>query len=192
MRAIVDLTGTIDRPRARIDLAARNLQARALPHAADVDARLDVDMDGVRVQQVQAHAGSTSLQAAGRYSWRGPFDARFEVNQRDLSEIASQFRLPVALSGSARLEGTISGTVSSRVRSGQAGARPVGRGARHRTGRRWCGHRNRDGIAGRRRTDDGGCDGARGWWQRASWRSSTAPAIPSPGRSRSSTTRSAR
>ena len=60
------------------------------------------------------------VEAAGRYSWRGPLDARFEVDQRDLSEMASQFRLPIALSGSARLEGTITGTLSSRVRSGQA------------------------------------------------------------------------
>jgi outer membrane protein assembly complex protein YaeT len=120
MLATVDLNGTIDHPHGQIDLAVRSLHAKALPHAADVDARLDADPDGVRVHQAQALAGPTSVQAAGRYSWRGPIDARFEVTQRDLSEIASQFHLPVALTGSARLEGTLSGSVTSRARSGQA------------------------------------------------------------------------
>ena len=120
MSAGIDLSGTLERPRARIDLAARNLQARALPQAADLDARLDADLDGVQVQQAQAVAGSTSVQASGRYSWRGPLDARFEANQRDLSELATRFGLPVGVSGSARLEGTITGSVTSRARSGQA------------------------------------------------------------------------
>ena len=56
------------------------------------------------------------MQAAGRYAWRGPLDARFEVNQRDLSEIASQFgcRWRERIGW---LEGTISGTLTSRTRS---------------------------------------------------------------------------
>ena len=120
MRATVDLSGTLERPRAHIDLAARDLKARVLPNAADLDARFDVDADALRVQQAQAHAGSTSLQAAGRYSWRGPFDARFEADQRDFSEIANQYALPVSLTGSGRLEGTVTGTFSARARSGQA------------------------------------------------------------------------
>jgi outer membrane protein assembly complex protein YaeT len=120
MRATVDVSGTLDRPRARIDLAARDLRARVLPDTADLDARLDVDAEALHVQQAQARAGSTSLQAAGGYSWRGPFDARFEVGQGDLSEIAAWYQLPVSLTGSGRLEGTVSGTLSARVRSGQA------------------------------------------------------------------------
>ena len=120
MQATVNLAGTLEHPRARVDLTARDLRHRTLPQAASLDARLDVDAASVRVQDARALSGATALQAAGRYSWRGPLDASFEVDQRDLSEIASQFQLPVALSGSARLEGTIAGTLTSRTRSGQA------------------------------------------------------------------------
>jgi hypothetical protein len=83
MHATVSLAGTLERPRAQIDLATRDLSGRMLPHSADLDARLDVDADGVRMLDGRAVAGSTSVQASGRYSWRGPLDARFEVNQRD-------------------------------------------------------------------------------------------------------------
>jgi hypothetical protein len=120
MHATVSLAGTLERPRAQIDLATRDLSGRMLPHSADLDARLDVDADGVRMLDGRAVAGSTSVQASGRYSWRGPLDARFEVNQRDLSEIASQFQLALPVSGSARVEGTVSGSVTSRARSGRA------------------------------------------------------------------------
>jgi translocation and assembly module TamA len=120
MHATVNLAGTLERPRAQIDLATRDLSAKVWPHSADLDARLDVDRDGVRILEARALAGSTSVQASGRYSWRGPLDARFEVNQRDLSEIANQFQLTLPVSGSARLEGTVSGSVTSRARSGHA------------------------------------------------------------------------
>jgi outer membrane protein assembly factor BamA len=109
MVATADLAGTIERPHARIDLAVRDLRARRLPQAAALDAKLDVDANGLRAPHVQATAGTTSLKAAGEYSWRGPFAARLGLTQGDLSEIASQFGSPVTVSGSARLEGTISG-----------------------------------------------------------------------------------
>ena len=120
MRATVDLAGTLQRPRAQIDLAARDLRARLLPRTADLDARLAVDATAVHAQSVRATAGTTSLRGSGRYSWRGPFDARVELGQGDLSEIARQFRLPVTVAGSTQLEATISGTLSSVTRRGQA------------------------------------------------------------------------
>ena len=120
VQAAVNLAGTLEHPRARVDLAARDLRHRTLPQAASLDARLDVDPAGVRVQDARALSGATALQAAGRYSWHGPLNASFEVDQRDLSEIARRFQLPMGLSGSARLEGTIAGTLTSRTRSGQA------------------------------------------------------------------------
>jgi outer membrane protein assembly complex protein YaeT len=118
--ATIDLSGTLGRPRARINLAAHNLEARALPQAVDVVGLLDANMDGVQVEQAQAVAGSTSVQASGRYSWRGPLDARFDATERDLSELATRFNLPVGVSGSARVEGTIAGSLTSRARSGRA------------------------------------------------------------------------
>ena len=127
MQAAVIPAGTLEHPRARVDLTARDLRHRILPQAASLDARLDVDAASVRVQDARALSGATALQAAGRYSWRGPLDASFEATQGDLSEIASQFQLPVALTGSARLEGTIAGTLTSRTRSGQAALTLVGR-----------------------------------------------------------------
>jgi outer membrane protein assembly complex protein YaeT len=120
IQATLDLAGTIRRPRARIDLAARDLRNRRLPEPVSLDAQLDVDAGSVRIQQARAISGSTALQAAGRYAWHGPLDATFEVNQRDLSEIAGRFSSPVAVSGSALLAGSVSGTVTSRIRSGQA------------------------------------------------------------------------
>ena len=114
--ATLDFAGTTDRPRAHIELGGRDLRARLLSHAGTLDAVLDVDANGVRARDVRASSGTTSLQASGQYLWRGPFEGRVELAQEDLSEIASQFRLPVAVSGSARLEGTIWGT----RRTGQA------------------------------------------------------------------------
>jgi outer membrane protein assembly complex protein YaeT len=123
MQATLDLAGTVERPRARIDLAARDLRNRKLPETASLDAQLDVDAGdagSVRVQQARAVSGATTLHAAGRYAWLGPLDATFEVNQRDLSAIARQFGSPVAVSGSAVLKGTVSGRLASGVRTGQA------------------------------------------------------------------------
>jgi len=108
MSATVDLAGTTDSPRAQIDVAVRDLRARA--HTGTLEARLDVDASGVRAHRLQASSRTTSLQASGRYSWRGPFEGRVALTQGELSEIASQFRLPVSVSGAARLEGTISGS----------------------------------------------------------------------------------
>jgi outer membrane protein assembly complex protein YaeT len=110
MSATVDLAGTTNSPRAHIDLAVRDVTARRLAHTGTLDARLDVDATGVRAHRLRASSGTTSLQASGRYSWRGPFEGRVALTQGELSEIASQFRLPVSVSGSARLEGTVSGS----------------------------------------------------------------------------------
>jgi outer membrane protein assembly complex protein YaeT len=107
--AAIDLDGTLENPQARIALDVRGLRAQVLPHAVDLNARLHVDANGVRAQHVQAAAGTTSLQAQGEYLWRGRFNARVEMTQGDLSEIASRFALPIPVAGSARLEGTISG-----------------------------------------------------------------------------------
>ena len=63
----------------------RNLRSRVWPHTANLDARLALDTNAVRALSVRATAGTTSLQASGRYSWRGPFDARVELRQGDLS-----------------------------------------------------------------------------------------------------------
>jgi outer membrane protein assembly complex protein YaeT len=120
MLAMIDLAGTLEAPRAEIELALRDLRTRLLPHATSLDARLAVDANGVLLQQVLASSGATSLQASGRYPWRGPFDARVDLRQTDLSAIVTQFRLPVAVTGSARLEGTVSGTLLGNTWRGRA------------------------------------------------------------------------
>ena len=109
MLATVDFGGTTASPQAQIDLAIRDLQARLLPHAGSLDARLAVDANGVRARQLQATAGTTALRASGQYSWRGPLDARVELIDGDLSGIAKWLNVPVTIGGSARLEGTITG-----------------------------------------------------------------------------------
>ena len=119
MIATVDPGGTLESPRAEVNLTARDLRARVWPEATSIDARLAVDTDEVRAQPVRAAAGTTSLQVSGRYSWRGPFEARVELRQDNLSELAGRFRAPVTVGGSAQLEGTVSGTLSSVARRGQ-------------------------------------------------------------------------
>ena len=107
--AMIDLAGTTTRPQTRIDLGVRDLRARLLPHTGTLDARLDVNLNGIQAHDVKASSGTTFLQASGQYDWRGPFDGRFELSESDVSEVATQFQLPVTVSGSARLEGTVSG-----------------------------------------------------------------------------------
>jgi len=119
MIATVELAGTLGRPRAEVDLEARELRARVWPDATDLDAQFTVDADAVRAQSVRATTGTTSVQASGRYAWRGPFDARVELREQDLAGLARRFELPVTVSGSAQLEGAISGTLSSVARRGQ-------------------------------------------------------------------------
>jgi outer membrane protein assembly complex protein YaeT len=116
MLAGADIGGTIERPHAQIDLAVRELRAQLSPHTGALNATLAVDAHGVNVRQLEGSLGSTSLQASGQYSWRGRFDARAELSQGDLSELAGQFGLPVTVNGSARLEGTFVGA----GRTGQA------------------------------------------------------------------------
>ncbi|HXW07823.1 MAG TPA: translocation/assembly module TamB domain-containing protein [Vicinamibacterales bacterium] len=118
--ATVDLAGTVERPFARIDLEGRDLRAGLWPHAAAIDARVAVDANGVRVDPLQATAGTTSLRASGRYAWRGPFEATIELTDDDLTAISSRFNLPATVGGSARLEGTISGVISKARRAGTA------------------------------------------------------------------------
>src|SRR6185503_4771390 len=101
-------------------IEGRGLRARAWPQPTALEARLDVDRNAVRVAHVQATAGTTSMQASGTYGWRGPFDARVELRDADVSVLAGRYGVPVGVSGSARLEGTISGTLSSMSRRGQA------------------------------------------------------------------------
>ncbi len=113
MLATVDLAGTLEKPIARIDLAARDVRTGLLQHPGALDARMSLDASGVRVQQAQAVTGTTSLQAVGHYSWRGPFDAHAELTQGDVSEIANRFGVPVTVTGSAHLDGTISGAPSN-------------------------------------------------------------------------------
>ena len=113
LSATVDLAGTTDSPRARIDLAARDVRARVLPRPAAIDAHLDVDANGVHARAVEAKSATASVRGTGRYFWRGQYEGRAEIEQGDVSEIASQFQLPVAIGGSARMDATIAGTRTS-------------------------------------------------------------------------------
>jgi hypothetical protein len=111
MLATIDLGGTLASPAAKLDVGVRNLRGRLLPRAAHVEAGLSIDSYGVIARRLRATAGTSTLQASGRYLWRGPLEASVELDQPDLSEIASHFRLPVGVSGSGRLTGTLTGVV---------------------------------------------------------------------------------
>ena len=118
--ATVTLAGTIDRPVARIDLGARDLKAHVLPLAASVDAQLVVDRESVRAERLHATAGTASLVGSGRYGWRGSVDATFDLSESNLSGLATWVTIPTTVSGSARVQGTIAGTVRDGFRRGQA------------------------------------------------------------------------
>jgi outer membrane protein insertion porin family len=119
--AIVDVGGTIQRPAAQVALDARQVRTGALPDTTGtVDALLTIDTNGVDAQQVRAAAGTTSLNASGKYAWRGPFDARVELNEADLSAFATRFALPVAINGSGGVTATIAGAISNAGLTGQA------------------------------------------------------------------------
>jgi outer membrane protein insertion porin family len=109
MIATIDLGGSTGSPQAQIELDAREVRAQLLPHAIALKGQLTLDGTGVRADRMTATAGTAVLQGTGRYSFRGPFEARVELNEEDLSWIAGHFELPVPLSGSARIESAISG-----------------------------------------------------------------------------------
>ena len=109
MDATIDLDGTTESPRARIAAGFRTLRAATLPKAADVHAVLTADMTGMHATEVRATAGSSSLDASGRYSWRGALDAKFDWTEGNLSDLASFAGSPVPVGGSATVAGIVSG-----------------------------------------------------------------------------------
>ena len=120
MLVTVNLGGTLESPRAQIDVEARDLRTRLLSGPVALDAHLALDTDGINAQRLRATSGATSLDASGRHAWRGPLDVRVDLNFGDLAAAGIQFQLPVDISGSARLEGTVSGTLLHGIPRGHA------------------------------------------------------------------------
>ena len=103
--------GTITRPTVRATLAARDVRTADWP-ASSVDATLSVDRGGLRVHRLDARADPARLNASGDYVWSGRGNVRFDATVSDIGELARRFQTtPLAMSGSAHLEGHVAGTV---------------------------------------------------------------------------------
>ena len=109
--SMLEPTGTITRPAVRATLAAREVSAADWP-TGTVDAVLSADREGMRVQRLDARSDPARLSASGDYAWSGRGSARFDAYVSDIGELARRFQAtPLAMSGSARLEGHVAGTV---------------------------------------------------------------------------------
>ena len=110
VNARLEPEGTISRPTVRATLSAREL--RADWPASSVDATLSVDRGGLRVHRLDARADAARLNASGEYVWSGRGNVRFDASVTDIGDLARRFQTtPVAMSGSAHLEGQVGGTV---------------------------------------------------------------------------------
>ena len=108
---MLEPTGTITRPAVRATLAAREVSAADWP-TGTVDAVLSADREGMRVHRLDARSDPARLSASGDYAWSGRGSARFDAYVSDIGELARRFQAtPLAMSGSARLEGHVAGTV---------------------------------------------------------------------------------
>ena len=111
--AVIDPQGTLAAPRARATVAGRDIRLPDFPEG-QLDATLTIDRRAAKAESLQARTGTTSLTGSGTYSWSGQIDSQFDVAADDLhalARLAADNDLPV--SGSARLVGTLQGTVQS-------------------------------------------------------------------------------
>ena len=111
--AEIDPHGTLAAPRARATIAGRGVRVPDFPEG-QLDATLTIDRRAAKAESLQARAGTTSLTGSGTYSWSGQIDSQFDVTADDLhalARLAAGNDLPV--SGTARLVGTLQGTVQT-------------------------------------------------------------------------------
>ena len=80
----VTLGGSVARPSIQVTVAAEDIRIRGLP-IVQLTSALAVDRQRLRVSSLEARLVSGTLEAAGEYSWSGPFSARFEASTADLS-----------------------------------------------------------------------------------------------------------
>jgi outer membrane protein assembly factor BamA len=114
LRGSLDATlepgGTIARPTVRATLSAREVRTANWP-AGSVDAILSVDAGALRVHRLDARADPARLNASGDYLWSGRANVRFGASVTDIGDLARRFQTPLAMSGSAHLEGQVGGTI---------------------------------------------------------------------------------
>ena len=73
---------------------------------------LTVDRSGLRVHRLDARADLARLNASGDYLWSGRGNVRFDATVTDIGDLARRFQTtPLAMSGSAHVEGHVEGTV---------------------------------------------------------------------------------
>jgi outer membrane protein assembly factor BamA len=109
--SMLEAAGTTARPAVRATLAARDMRVADWP-IGTADAMIFADLDGMRVHRLDARADPARLDASGDYAWSGRGNVRFDAHVTDVGELARRFQVTeLALSGSARLEGHVAGTV---------------------------------------------------------------------------------
>jgi outer membrane protein insertion porin family len=123
--AVVDPRGTFTAPRVLATIGGRGVRIPDLP-AGQLDATVAIDRKAAKAESLQASVGTTSLTASGTYSWTGQIDGQFDLTADDLQSLA---RLAptgdVPVSGSARVVGTLNGTVQSPRARAEVSARDL-------------------------------------------------------------------
>lgn len=105
--------GTIGSPQLVATVRGRAIQLGDFP-AGDLHAVVAVDREKVRAQTLNAQLGSARLAASGTFAWNGNADAQFDATSDDLGALARRFDPgSVTVTGSARFEGSVQGTVES-------------------------------------------------------------------------------
>jgi outer membrane protein assembly factor BamA/autotransporter translocation and assembly factor TamB len=113
VNAVVDPRGTFTAPHVLATIGGRGVRIPDFPEGK-LDAIVAIDRKAAKAESLQARVGTTSITASGTYSWTGHIDGQFDLTADDLqslARLASTGDVPV--SGSARVVGTLNGTVQS-------------------------------------------------------------------------------
>jgi len=125
VNAVVDPRGTFTAPRVLATIGGRGIRIPDFPEGL-LDAIVTIDGKAANAESLQARVGTTSITASGTYSWTGQIDGRFDLTADDLQSLA---RLApagdVPVSGSARVVGTLNGTVQAPRARAEVSARDL-------------------------------------------------------------------
>ncbi|HEX7794331.1 MAG TPA: translocation/assembly module TamB domain-containing protein [Vicinamibacterales bacterium] len=123
--AVVDPRGTFTGPRVHATIGGRNVRLPDFPEG-QLDATVAIDRTAAKAESLQARVGTTSITASGTYSWTGQIDGQFDLTADDLQSLARLApTADVPVSGSARVVGTLKGTVQAPRASAEVSARDL-------------------------------------------------------------------
>ena len=144
---MLEPAGTINRPAVRATLAARDMRAADWP-AGTVDADTSADREGMRVHRLDARADPGAAQRVRRLHLERPGQRPVRRVRQRHRRAGGRFQAtPLAMSGSAHLEGHVAGNGRPAARAGDADrGRRGNRGDVHRPRRRQYRTRRHSGL----------------------------------------------